>query len=172
MNAAAAYGIEIDFPDGTALTAISNFWGPLHNRWYLNLSVFHTPADEGIMGALAAGSWLPALPNGASLGPKPAAASQRYTDLYQKFADAWRVTNTTSLFDYAAGTSTATFTLTNWPPQNPLCVAPNSPATKPVDQAVAKKLCGEIRDKNNNANCVLDVGITGEIGFAKVYLIR
>jgi subtilisin family serine protease len=167
----AGTGIEIGFADGTSLVAVSNFWGPPHNRWYLNISVFHTPASEGIMGALASNSWLPALPNGGSLGPKPAALPQRYIDLYQKFADAWRVTGTTTLFDYAPGTSTSTFTLKSWPPEHPPCVAPNSPATKPVDQAIAKKLCGEVTGRNRNANCLFDVGITGEPGFAKAYLI-
>ena len=35
-------------------------------------------------------------------------------ELYQTFANAWRVTQATSLFDYAAGQSTATFTNTNF----------------------------------------------------------
>jgi hypothetical protein len=171
MKSAAGNGIEIDFPDGTNLTATSNFWGPPHNRWYINLSVFSTEATEGIMGALASGSWLPALPNGTSLGPKPAALPQRYVDLYQKFANAWRVTNATSLFDYAPGTSTATFTLASWPPENPPCVVPDSPPTKPVDANIAQRLCAQIVDKNRKADCIFDVGITGEPGFAKLYLV-
>ncbi len=171
MKSAVGNGIEIDFPDGTNLTAVSNFWGAPHNRWYINLSVLNTEATEGIMGALASGSWLPALPDGTSLGPKPAALQQRYVDLYQKFADAWRVTNATSLFDYAQGTSTATFTLASWPPESPPCVAPESPPTRPVNANVAQKLCAQIVDKNRKANCVFDVGITGESGFAKLYLV-
>lgn len=169
-NAPIGTGIEIDFADGTSLTVVSNFWGPPHNRWYLNLSVRNTMASEGIMGALASGSWLPALPNGASMGPKPAALSQRFSDLYGRFADAWRVSNATSLFDYAPGTSTSTFTLASWPPEKPPCNAPDSPATKPMDDTTAQKLCRPVVDKNANANCVFDVGITGEAGFAKAYL--
>jgi len=171
MKSAAGNGIEIDFPDGTNLTATSNFWGPPHNKWYLNVSIFRTPASEGILGALASGSWLPALPNGTSLGPKPAALHQRYVDLYQKFSDAWRVADKTSLFDYAPGTSTKTFTVASWPPENPPCVVPESPPAKPFDQKTAQKLCGQIVDKNRKADCVFDVGITGEPGFAKTYLI-
>ena len=171
MKSAAGNGIEIDFSDGTGLIASSNFWGAPHNKWYLNLSVFHTAATEGITGTLAPGSWLPALPDGSSMGPRPAALSQRYNDLYGKFADAWRVTDTTSLFDYAPGTSTATFTLKTWPPEKPPCTAPDSPPTKPLDAATAEKLCAPIVDKNRKANCVFDVGITGEPGFAKLYLI-
>lgn len=170
VKASAGTGIEIDFPDGTNLTATSNFWGPPHNKWYLNMRIFHTPASEGIMGALASGSWLPALPNGTSLGPKPAALHQRYVDLYDKFADAWRVTNATSLFDYAPGTSTATYTLKNWPPEKPPCVVPNSPPAKALDQKTAENLCREVVNKNSKANCVFDVRFTGEPGFAKAYL--
>ena len=171
IKSAAGNGIEIDFPDGTNLTAIPNFWGAPHNKWYLNVSVFHSPASEGIMGAMAPGSWLPALADGSSLGPKPAALNQRYVDLYQKFADAWRVTDATSLFDYAPGTSTATFTVKSWPPENPPCVIPQSPPTTPMAVQDARKLCRLVIDKNRNANCVFDVAITGEPGFAKAYLL-
>jgi len=170
-KAPAGAGIEIDFPDGTSLTAISNFWGPPHNQWYLSVSVFHTPASEGIMGALAPGSWLPALPNGTSLGPKPAALSDRYIDVYQKFANAWRVTKKTSLFDYTQGTSTATYSRPGWPPEKPPCVVPDSPPAKPLDLQTAQKVCGEVTGKDRNRDCVFDVAITGEPGFAKLYLV-
>jgi hypothetical protein len=72
-------------------------------------------------------SWLPALPDGTSVGQLPPTLHQRYIDLYKTFAERWRVTAATSLFDYAPGTSTATFTLDDWPPENPPCVAPGSP---------------------------------------------
>ena len=170
-RAPAGTGIEIDFPDGTSLTAISNLWGPPHNKWYLSISVFHTPASEGIMGALASGSWLPALPDGTSLGPQPAALSDRYAALYQKFANAWRVSNATSLFDYDPGTSTTTYSLPGWPPEKPPCVVPDSPPTKPLDLQTAQKLCREVAGKDKNRDCVFDVAITGEPGFAKLYLV-
>jgi subtilisin family serine protease len=163
-------GIEIDFPDGTVLNVTPNWWGS-QSKWYLNVSVFHTPASEGIMGAIAPGSWLPALPDGTSLGPRPAPLPQRYSDLYGKFADAWRVADKTSLFDYAPGTSPATFTLNSWPPENPPCVVPDSKPVKPLDPKTAQKLCRAVVDKNRNANCVFDVRFTGEPGFAKTYLL-
>jgi hypothetical protein len=169
-NSAAANGIDVDFPNGTSLTVIPNFW-PSQNIWYLTVSIMHTPASEGIMGAIAPGSWLPALPNGSSLGPKPASLHQRYVQLHQTFANAWRVTNATSLFDYAPGTSTATFTFAAWPPENPPCVFPKSPPVKPLDRDTAQKLCHEVADKQRNANCVFDVAVTGEAGFVKPYVI-
>ncbi|HEY0405671.1 MAG TPA: S8 family serine peptidase [Pyrinomonadaceae bacterium] len=160
--------IEIDFPDGTILIATPGTW--LGNS-FMNVSVFRTPAKEGIMGAIAPGSWLPALPNGTSMGPMPTALSQRYIDLNKTFADAWRVTNATSLFDYAPGTSTATFTFRNWPKENSPCIIPANPPVKPADPRLAQQVCRVITDKNMNANCVFDVTVTGEMGFVKLYLV-
>ena len=96
-------GIEVDFPDETVLIVTPGWW-PTESKWSLNVNVFHTPALEGIMGALARGSWLPALPDGSSMGPMPPGPlHDRYVALYQKFADAWRVTDKTSLFRLRAG---------------------------------------------------------------------
>jgi hypothetical protein len=161
-------GIQIDFSNGTVMVATPNWWAS-QSKWYLNVNVFHTPALEGILGAVRVGSWLPALPDGTSMGPMPATLAQRYSDLYTKFADAWRVTSTTSLFDYARGTSTATFTLKSWPPANPPCIVPESPPADPLDLDTAQKLCAPIRGKRNT-DCVFDVTITGEPGFVDVYL--
>jgi subtilisin family serine protease len=170
QSAAASNGMDVEFPDGGILSVIPNYW-PSQNLWYLNLSVNHTKASEGIMGAIPPGSWLPALPNGASLGAQPASLHQRYVDLNQTFANAWRVTPGSSLFDYAPGTSTTTFTFAGWPPENPPCVFPKSPPVKPIDRNTAQNICKEVADKNRNADCIFDVAVTGEAGFAKAYLI-
>ncbi|MBY0574604.1 MAG: S8 family serine peptidase [Undibacterium sp.] len=164
-------GVEANFPDGSTLIVTPGWWAS-QSKWYLNVSVYHTRASEGIMGSIAAGSWLPALPNGSNLGPKPANLHQRYLDLNNSFANAWRVTPATSLFDYAAGTSTADFTIPSWPLENPPCIIPRSNVkpVDPLDQATAIKACSAITDKNRNANCVFDVVATGEVGFAKTHL--
>jgi len=163
-------GIQIDFPNGTVLVVTPLFWTS-QGRWYLNVSVLKTPAVEGIMGVLARGSWLPALPDGTSMGPRPPGLSQRYADLYQKFADAWRVTDKTSLFDYASGTSTATFTIDKWPVESPPCEVPESPPAKPLPLETAQKFCSDIIDRNRRADCIFDVRVTGEPSFAKLYLL-
>lgn len=170
MKAPAGDGIEIDFPDGTILIVTPLFWTS-QGKWYLNVNVFRTPAMEGIMGALARGSWLPALPNGKSMGPMPVGLHQRYVDLYKIFADAWRVTDKTSLFDYAPGTSTATFTLSSWPKENPPCDLPENSPVKPLDPKTAQRLCRGVVDRNRNADCIFDVTVTGESGFAKLYAL-
>jgi hypothetical protein len=133
-------GIRIDFPDGAALIATPGWWAS-QGKWFLNLSVLRTRASEGIMGDIAPGNWLPALPDGTRLGPKPASLSQRYADLNQRFADAWRVTNATSLFDYAPGTSTATFTLRDWPKADAPCLVPETKPAETPSRRVAQEVC-------------------------------
>lgn len=169
-KAPAGTGIEVDFPDGTILIVSSNWWAD-QRMWYLNLSVFHTPARDGLMGSLAPNSWLPALANGTALGPMPVALHQRYVDLYETFADSWRVTGKTSLFDYARGTSTSTFTLAGWPRENPPFVLPQHPPLKPLSEAAARKRCQVIVDKQRRTNCVFDVRVTGHADFVKAYQV-
>jgi subtilisin family serine protease len=165
-------GVEIDFPDGSVLVASANWW-PGQQLWYLNVDIFHTPANTGLIGAIAPGSWLPALPDGSSVGPMPGTVPQRYQVLYHQFGDGWRVTNAGSLFDYRSGTSTANFTVPSWPPQAPPCKVPNSKTTVPpahgVDDRVAQEICGRVEDKRAHEDCVFDLVLTGEKGLAKAY---
>ncbi len=164
-------GIEVDYSDGTKLMVTPAFW-PDQQKWYLNVNVYGSAAAKAIFGRLAEGSWLPALPDGSSLGARPESSHQRYLDLYGKFADAWRVTDATSLFDYAPGTTTATFTVAGWPRESPTsCAIPRQPSAPPVDVTVAQKACSTIVDKNTHDDCVFDVGITGHTGFAQTYLL-
>lgn len=163
-------GIEIQFPDETVLTAVPGWWVS-QGKWFLDLHVSRTRATDGIMGAIAPGSWLPALPNGRSLGPMSASLNQRFVDLNQTFADAWRVTPAASLFDYAPGTSTLTFTDSNWPPANPPCTLTGEPPAEPVAAAVAQEACNGVRGETTRADCIVDVTVTGEMEFARVYLL-
>jgi hypothetical protein len=152
------------------LTATPSFWSS-QGKWYVNVDINDAEAYEGLMGAISRGGWLPALPDGSSLGPIPASVSDRYEVLYKKFGEAWRVTDKTSLFDYQPGTSTADFTLPNWPKDSPPCDIPSQEPAKPVDRPVAEKACAGVADKNRFENCVFDVEATGELGFAKTYLL-
>lgn len=170
MNTSAPGALEIDFPDETALFVIPGWW-PAASTWYLNVDVAHTPALQGVLGVIPQTSWLPALPDGASIGPMPNALHDRYLALYGKFADAWRVTNKTSLFDYAAGTSTDTFTMRDWPLEQPPCVIPNKEPVRPASRAVAERACQALTDLNMHNNCVFDVMVTGNPGFAATYRI-
>ena len=133
-------GIEIYFPDGTALFVTSNWWAN-QSQWYLNVHVFHTPATEGIMGVIEPNSWL-----------------------QEQFANTWRVTDKTSLFDYAPNKSTETFTLPIFPKEK-------IPAMKPQNVVFAQNVCGEIVDENMKKDCVFDVSVTGDPIFAKSSLV-
>ena len=159
---------EVVIPDG-AVVNLTYYWWSDQQTWVFNITVKGTRASEGLMGRLAGQSWLPALPDGTSLGSKPASDHQRYLELYDKFSNAWRVTDNSTLFDYAAGESTATYTFASWPPENPPCRAPNSPSTEPLSTETAAKLCSSIRDPNSRSNCIFDVSTTGARGFAVIY---
>lgn len=164
-------GIEIDFPDGASLVVTSNWWSS-YGVWYLNIDIHRTRATRGIMGTIAPRSWLPKLPDGTSVGFIPRDVHERFLQLYGRFADAWRVTDKTSLFDYAPGTSTATFTDKNWPSENAeSCGIPNHKALPPITLEVAQQLCRDIIDSNMRANAIFDVMVTGEPTFAKAYLL-
>jgi hypothetical protein len=162
-------GIRIDFPNETILTVTPGWW-PSQSKWYLNVDVLRTPSFEGLMGALPPGNWLPALADGTALGAKPANLHQRYVDVYQKFGESWRVTNRSSLFDYARGTSTATFTVKTWPPEDGPCVIPDQPPVHQVTAQVAESACRRVVNKGMHTNCVFDVRFTGNTGFAETYL--
>ncbi len=163
-------GIKVTFPDGTTMIASPHWWVS-QSRWYLNISVTHTPANEGLLGALATGSWLPALPNGASLGPRPVALHDRHVALNTTFANAWSVTSANTLFDYAPGTSPSTFAIASWPPESGACVIPRSPAVpvQPLDLSTAQQACAVITDGARRTDCIADVRVTGELGFANAH---
>jgi hypothetical protein len=162
-------GYEIRNADGTQIVLTPNFWQS-QQTWYLNINVYQTSATQGIMGRIADGSWLPALPDGTSVGPMPEGTQARYQVLYETFADAWRVTDATSLFDYAPGTNSATFTLDEWPRNNPrTCALQGQTSVEPAPPEVAEKACGGVTDAAQRADCIFDVTVTGETGFAESY---
>jgi len=172
VSTSAAGGIQIEYPGGTTVIVTPAWWA-YYQVWYLNVDVRHARANAGIMGTIAPQNWLPALPDGGLLGPLPASLHDRYVYLYGKFADAWRVTDSSSLFDYAPGTSTGTFTLASWPEESPKsCRLPKSEVTplKPIEQATAEKYCSVLSSKTRWLNCVQDVMVTGEPSFVDAYL--
>jgi len=173
---AAPGGIQIETPGGTVVVITPGWWDS-YQVWYMNVDVHHPRATAGVMGAIAEGNWLPALPDGSRLGPRPADLHQRYRDLYETFADAWRVTSASSLFQYAPGTSTGNFTIGAWPGEAPQSCRlppvagepPAMPPVKPLPLATAKQHCRGIQAADRRSNCEMDVMVTGETGFATTY---
>ncbi len=165
--------LRIDYVHHAVLIATPLYWSN-HDIHYMNISVSHTHGDEGLMGKIPAGSWLPRLRSGATLGPKPRSLRDRYIDLYQTFADSWRVTDKTTLFTYARGQSTGTFTDKDWPVFEGECkLKPGfelGKPQKPISKKQAERLCGRVKDKDLFEDCVLDVSTTGEKSFALGYV--
>jgi len=169
-------GIEVDFGDGKILAAVPS--GSYDRMKYLNVHFANLGllADDGasgvqgISGDVPKGSWLPALPDGTSVGPMPSTLGERYQTLYGKFANAWRVTKQNTLFDYAEGTSTDTFTDTKWPVENATtCTIPNQTPLEPVTAAVAEQACRSITNASLHAGCLFDVHATGDTHIADTY---
>jgi hypothetical protein len=162
-------GLRIDFPDGTYLFVTPGWWAD-QGKWYLNIDV--APAGEafGIAGAIGPNTWLPALPDGSSMGSLPENSHDRHVALNQKYADAWRVTDANSLFDYASGTSTTTFTDRSWPSERPPCEVPGTTPAEPIAKNLARAASQSVRG-GENANCVYDVMVTGNPGFASTYAL-
>lgn len=167
--------LRVDYSHHAVLIVTPHFWTP-HNMWYLNVSISRTIADAGLMGVIPNDTWLPLLSSGASVGPMPASVNDRYITLYKTFADSWRVTDQSSLFVYAPGTSTSTFTDKDWPAGQPPCnlkpqfVIPGAPVLPgmPIDKA--ESICKIVTDGGLNKDCVFDVATTGDETFAKAYL--
>jgi hypothetical protein len=181
VKAAAGTGLDIRADDGTRVIVTSNFWAS-EGYWHLDVEVLDTPAREGTMGPILGSDWLPLGPNGTSFGPAPASLPARHFLLNRAFADAWRVTAATSLFDYTPGTSTATFTERTWPPppggsctkirSNPWPGGKPRRPVKPMNPEEAQRLCRPIeKDKVAYENCVFDVTATGNPGLAEAYVL-
>ncbi len=178
-NAAAGGGIDVRSADGTHVVITPNFWSS-QGYWYLNVDVLKTRALEGTMGYIMPGNWLPVGPTGATFGTKPAALLARWTVLNQNFANAWRVTSTNSLFDYAAGTSPATYADSAWPakpglgcsasPAVPSIPAPGRPPIRPIDRQKAAEICRPTsKDKALFEACLFDTMVMGDPGVGEAY---
>jgi hypothetical protein len=170
-------GIRIDYAHGPVVKITPNFWAS-YGLWYLDVDISNTDADQGLMGKIHPGTWLPNLPSGASLGPIPASLQDRYIVLYKTFANAWRLTDATTMFMYTPGRSTDTSTDRDWPPQKPPCTAvkpgfpkPLHPIRENIPIARAKQICSGVKIKDLFENCVFDVATTGDENLAKGYLI-
>jgi hypothetical protein len=177
-NSSEGGGIEVDFPDGKIMTAVPS--GSYASMNLLNVTTENlglvsdtfAASESGLSGRIPTGSWLPALPNGQSVGTMPATLHERYVTLYDTFANAWRVKASNSLFDYAPNTSTATFTNTSWPLENAkTCTIPNQKALTPVSATLAEDACKSVTNKTSHASCVFDVQATGSGGVADSYLL-
>ena len=160
----ASGGVEVDFPDGSALWALSVL------NYGINAVI--QPSDAlraggtGLLGPIVPGGLgVPALPDGTRLPAAPD-AHQRHLTVYGPFADAWRVTGASSLFDYDPGMSTATFTDKTFPSETQETAQAHLPADR---QAAGETACASITDPDLGPECVFDVAVSGDDGYARSY---
>jgi hypothetical protein len=166
-------GIEVHFPDGKILSVSGSL--PLLSIDFSGLGVVSKStegSERGLAGDVPTGNWLPRLPNGAAVGPMPASLHDRYVKLNQTFGNAWRVSTSSSLFDYAPGTSTATFTNAAWPAENAkTCSLRNVKTTPHITAAAAEEACKPITNATLHSSCVFDVRMTGITRLADTYVV-
>jgi hypothetical protein len=164
-------GYEIDFPDGTILSTIS--LGQYGINAIVQPSDLLRTTGMGLLGVITPGGLgVPALPDGTQL-PDTTDFTTRHNVVYGQFADAWRITDATSLFDYDPGKSTATYTDRSFPSlgdDEELSGALASP--DPNAQAAAQSACRGITDPELLSDCQYDVFATGDSGFAELYALQ
>ena len=87
-----------------------------------------------------------------------------FETLYGTFGDAWRISQDEALFVYDPGTSTATFTLLDFP-RGPFTANDLDPA----DYEAARLVCeaAGITDPILLADCILDIAATGDTEFTE-----
>jgi|GEM_PF-819609 len=177
ISTVAPGGLQIQAPGGTVIVITPGWWAH-YEVWFLNIDTRNVRATDGLMGSIAPGNWLPALPDGTFTGPRPDDLEERHEVLYKKFGNAWRVTDANSLFDYAAGTSTKTFTIEDWPGKESPgeCKVPaavgiaGKPPLKPMTKEEATKLAAEVQDPAHKAHLIEDLMTTGDPVFVRTYL--
>ncbi len=157
-------GFEIDFPDGTTMWVLSV------GQWGINAQIRPSAglrADGvGLLGSITPGGLgVPALPNGTRL---PAASDNAHARsiVYGQFADAWRLTDSTTLFDYDPGKNTETYTIRPYPTNT---VVASVRDLSPGQAAAGTAACSDVTDPALHDDCVYDVGVTGDSGFAQGY---
>jgi hypothetical protein len=120
----------------------------------------------GLLGPVIPGGLnVPALPDGTRLA---AATSdpQRKSIIDGPFADAWRLTDSTTLFDYDAGKTTASYTVKPFPLDPKYGAMSDLSAAQ---TAAGNAACSSVTDSGLHDECVFDVGVTGQAGFGNMY---
>jgi hypothetical protein len=161
---ASTNGFEVVFPDGTKM------WDLSVAEWGIDAQILPSASLKtsgvGLLGpAVTSGLGVPALPNGTEL-PSPTDDQQNFDFLYGQFADAWRVTDATTLFDYDPGKSTASYTIKPYPVDGKVITIAD---LTPAQRAAGEAACAAITNPVLHDDCVLDVGLTGDAGFADTY---
>ncbi|MEO6350653.1 MAG: hypothetical protein ABIP53_08375 [Candidatus Limnocylindrales bacterium] len=166
-----ARGIEVAYGDGTITTAF------FHGNGFADaLDIQIAPSDAlkaqgtGLLGPTAAGSELPALPDGSAL-PLSADRVTRFTQRYLELGPAWHITDVTSLFDYEPGQTSATFDQPGFPTQDVAFTVEELQEQQGVVefQKAAEKCAALGGDQELIVKCVFDVMATKDPAYAQFY---
>ena len=165
--------------DGASVRLVQTQWGPGYVVTFSDgtrvganltarsgLSVWVNPADDRrgkLAGLLGDGDGNrdndPVVRGGKRLSDEPG-----YEELYGTFAPSWRIGQPESLFDYAPGESTATFTDTKFPdPSAPV------PAREALQAAATQCTARGVSDKDLLRNCSFDVAASGQKSYLAGY---
>ncbi len=118
----------------------------------------HVPPVSGLLGDSNGDASDDMRTRDGTLVPKPV----DFEKLYGVWGDSWRITQEESLFDYASGESTATFTKPN------PTAAVSAQSLPPEVQVAARATCeaAGVTDQHLLDTCIVDVGVTGDTEFA------
>jgi hypothetical protein len=123
--------------------------------------------DESGRGLLArvpvGGMGVPALPNGTVMPPTEG-ESAYFEALYGPFANAWRVTSQSSLFEYLPGESTDTFTVPDFPAEY-ITLTDLTPAQLDMGMSACEGVDSEVLREM----CIFDAGVTNDDDFGTLY---
>jgi len=162
-SAGGATSVTIDTGDGSQVNVIGG--GAVGANVFVAAEAELAATGRGVLGVVPVGSDLPALPDGSVI-PPAAPGHEFYQALYLRFADAWRVTQDASLFDYEAGKSTASYTISGYPKEDDLVPLADLTAEQ---RGAGEAACAPITDPVLHGHCVYDVGITSNSGFGDLY---
>lgn len=161
--------VRVTYADESSVRIIPNWWAA-KQIWYLDYDFTPPEGAVGIAGPVPEGSWLPLLADGSSAGAKPPSVEDRYQLLYVKFAESWRVNGGNTLFDYAPGTSSKTYTIKEWPGLEGKCELPFQVPLVGTSLEKAKEACADVIVPHMKEGCVQDVLVTGDPVFGRSYL--
>jgi hypothetical protein len=158
-------GFELDLPDGTKVWALSVGSFGINLLVKPSQSLFATGVGLLAQVPTTAKLQIPPLPDGTTL-PASADRHDRWHTLYQVFAPAWRVSTTSTLFDYDPGKSPASYLVAAYPPE----AAPQTTADlDPAVLAEARTTCGAVSDPDLVDQCAYDTAVTGDSRYVTIY---
>jgi hypothetical protein len=155
-------GFIATFADGTVVYGVGGVGDGINVLLDPSSSLFES--GRGLMARVPDGGMgVPALPDGSAL-PATDTPDAYHDALYGPFADAWRVTAETSLFDYAPGTSTATYVVPGFPGSGV-----NLDDLTPEQRSMGEAACASVELEVLREMCIFDAGITNNFGFGELY---